>query len=574
MSLVRQCIHRSCASSLRQSISVTCSVKEGRRAYASSSSVARASVESATSSSSNVFEPLPLSSAEDAETYSGQTSASLSSLASPSTIVLEGDRLPHLKSMLEMALALKDSRHFKDNVEKADELKNLVEVQGPLAEEGSWPLWVEQEYHAFRNARKESETPIDRSYRKARSMLWTPGSLNSEGLSQMVERHEQTLDELKQSIWRNLDREEQLDTVLRSTWNEMSDSERDQALMRAKYDCVRKLGWRRGYTSGYPTADESVREERLSTLAKIKTGSNAEAKEKLEQWNEQEEEEAWLAWQSLSQVERRQEERLAWQLRDRSLLFIDDTSGVYVADAPSPRWYQTPQRVGQMVFLPNDTVRLVRNTTRTGEQYDHFKATFRIPLNMHKHGLRSYLLAIYGLRTTWIRSMIYRAPIKRNRLGQKEYGPTKRTFKKVEVGLLEPFVFPELSESFIREHLLSEEMKAANQAIYFKISNRRRWRTYRLPDPVPYDPHAGAIEETTMTTKIEANQEASHAQKTDNSQKKKSNQSSRLSNLAGGVPTKRHSRILQMLNDQRTVREARIAAEAQRLKKQYEQPQE
>ena len=361
-----------------------------------------------------------------------------------------------------------------------------------------------------------------------------------------------------------------MDTVLRSSWDELTAEERDQALLRAKFDCVRKLGWRRGYTSGYPTDDKIVREERLSTLAKIKTGSNAEASEKLEQWSAQEEEEAWLAWQSLSQSERQQEERLAWQLRDRSLIFIDDTSGVYVADAPSPRWYPTPQRAGQMVFLPNDTVRLVRNTTRTGDQYDHFKATFRVPLHMHKHGLRSYLLAIYGLRTTWIRSMIYRAPIVRNRLGQKEYGPTKRTFKKVEVGLLEPFVFPELSESFVREHFLSEEMKAANTNVYYKMTGRRRWRTHRLPDPVPFDPHAAAIEETTKTTKLQENSEPIHAAR----KEKKSDQSNRLSSLVGGIPTKRHSRILQMLNDQRIVREARIAAEAQRLKKQHEQPQE
>lgn len=571
MSLIRQCVNRSCAGSLRPSISVACSVKESRRTYASSSSVARASVESATPSSSNVFEPLPFS---DADLYSGQNSAALTSLASPSTIVLEGDRLPHLKSMLEMALVLKESNRLQNDAKKVEELESLVQQQGPLAEEGVWPLWVEQEYHAFRMERKKSETSIDRSYRRARSMLWTPENLSSEDLSQMIERHEETLDELKKSVWRKTDREEQVDIVLRSSWDGMTAEERAQAALRAKYECVRKLGWRRGYTSGYPTADENVREERLSTLAKIKTGSNAEAKEKLEEWNAREEEEAWLAWQSLDQVQRQEEERLAWQLRDRSLIFIDDTSGVHVADSPFPRWYPTPQRAGQMVFLPNDTIRLVRNTTRTGEQYDHFKATFRVPLHIHKHGLRSYLLAIYGLRTTWIRSMIYRAPIVRNRLGQKVTGPTKRTFKKVEVGLLEPFVFPELSESFIREHMLSEEMKAANHSIYYKMSGRRRWRTYRLPDPVPFDPHAGAIEETTTTTKLEANQEASHTQKKDNGQKKKSDESNRLSNLAGGVPTKRHSRILQMLNDQRAVREARIAVEAQRLRKQYEQPRE
>ncbi|PWN38000.1 uncharacterized protein FA14DRAFT_159779 [Meira miltonrushii] len=571
MSLIRQCLHRSCAGSLRPTVSVACSVKEGRRTYASSSSIARASVESASPSSSNVFEPLQYG---DADIYSGQNSAALTSLASPSTIVLEGDRLPHLKSMLEMALVLKDSNHLQNDAKRIEELEALIQVQGPLATEGAWPLWVEQEYHAFRLERKKSETSADRAYRRARSMLWTPESLDRESLNQMIERHEQTLDGLKQSIWCKSDREEQLDTVLRSIWDDMTAAERAQANLRAKYECVRKLGWRRGYTSGYPTADENVREERLSTLAKIKTGSNAEAKEKMEEWSVREEEEAWLAWQSLDSVQRQEEESLAWQLRDRSLIFIDDTSGVHVADSPFPRWYPTPQRAGQMVFLPNDTVRLVRNTTRTGEEYDHFKATFRVPLHMHKHGLRSYLLAIYGLRTTWIRSMIYRAPIVRNRLRQKEYGSTTRTFKKIEVGLLEPFVFPELSESFVREHLLSEEMKAANTSIFYKMTGRRRWRTYRLPDPVPFDPHAGAIEETTMTTKLQANQEASHTQKKDGAQKKKSDESNRLSNLAGGVPTKRHSRILQMLNDQRAVREARIAVEAQRLRKQHEQSQE
>lgn len=572
MNLIRQRLYRSCTKSIQSSLSITCPVKECKRAYASSSSVVQASVESATpSSSSTVFEPSPSSFSGNDELYSGHSSATLISLPSSSTIVLEGERLPHLRSMLEMALVLKDSNRLQNDAEKAEEIQRLIEEQGPLAKEGAWPLWIEEEYNAYRQERKKNESTTDRSYRRARSMLWTPEDIDSQGFSRMIEQYESALDEIKKLSWRSLDREEQLDTVLRSTWDEMTAAERDHALLRAKFDCVRKLGWRRGYTSGYPTADQNLREERLSSLAKIKTGSNEETQEILRKWNEEEENDAWLTWQSLDAAKRLQEERMAWHLRDRSLIFIDDTSGVHVAGLPSPRWYSAPQRVGQMVFLPNDIVRLVRNTTRTGDQYDHFKATFRVPLHMHKHGLRSYLLAIYGLRTTWIRSMIYRSPIKRNRFGQKHVAGSKRTFKKVEVGLLEPFVFPELSEAFVREHLLSEEMKAANQGIYYKMTNKRRWRTHRLPDPVSFDPHAAAIEETTMTTKLEANKEIKHGQSKDPLQKKKSSESDRLTTLTGGVPTKRHSRILQLLNDRRAVQEARIAAEAERLKKQYEQ---
>lgn len=468
--------------------------------------------------------------------------------------------------MLEMADALEKNRRIQE-ADRMSQLQTLIAVEGPKAGQGMWPLWIEQEYRAMRSEQLKSETASDRAFRRARSMLWKPTELSEERLEELIASHGETLSELMADIWRQTDREEQLDVVLKSHWDAMSPQEHKAALVHARYTCIRKLGWRRGYSSGYPSPDGSVSEEREELLKKLRKGGESATGQAITELAEEEEESAWHAFQSMSEPERRQEERMAWQLRDRSLLFIDDASSSLVAGAHTPRWYPAPQREGALTFLPNDIVRLVRNTTRRTGQYDPFKATFRVPLHMHKHSVRSYLLAIYGLRTTWCRSMIYRAPIVRTRLGQKRVGSSRRTFKKVEVGLLEPFVYPEITENFKREHLLSEEMRAATTAIRYRMSRQQRWRTVRLPDAPEYDPNSAAIEETSLTTRIEANKETKHTAVQPGN--RAAQDKLRLSTFSGGVPTKRHSRILQMLTNQRKVREAELASRVKTLREEH-----
>jgi ribosomal protein L23 len=73
---------------------------------------------------------------------------------------------------------------------------------------------------------------------------------------------------------------------------------------------------------------------------------------------------------------------------------------------------------------------------------DPFTATFRVSLQLTKPDIRSYLAQIYGLEITSLRTANY--------IGEDKYYPGKgwkrtreRTYKKVLVGLVEPFWYPE-----------------------------------------------------------------------------------------------------------------------------------
>lgn len=109
--------------------------------------------------------------------------------------------------------------------------------------------------------------------------------------------------------------------------------------------------------------------------------------------------------------------------------------------------FQTPAAeslVAHRIYLPNITVQLVRNVGAPGGQYDPMIATFRIPLSMNKNDLRSYLLAVYGLHVTFIRTDIRIGSIGRTKKGKvvREGGPSN-TYKRAIVGLYEPFHFPD-----------------------------------------------------------------------------------------------------------------------------------
>lgn len=101
------------------------------------------------------------------------------------------------------------------------------------------------------------------------------------------------------------------------------------------------------------------------------------------------------------------------------------------------------QIVGQKVYLPNIVFRLVRNHTPPGQPYNPYEATFRIPQSVTKTDVRSYLLAAYGVQTTYIRTDNYLAPVTRN---PSDLSITLRkrhkTYKRAVVGLVEPFYYP------------------------------------------------------------------------------------------------------------------------------------
>ncbi|KAJ7598637.1 mitochondrial ribosomal protein L23 [Mycena floridula] len=101
--------------------------------------------------------------------------------------------------------------------------------------------------------------------------------------------------------------------------------------------------------------------------------------------------------------------------------------------------------VGVPIFLPNIVFKLVRNQTPVGEPYNPFEATFRLPLNVTKSDIRSYLLAVYGVETTYIRTDVHRPPMRNGRVRLTAlYRQQKLStaYKRAVVGLKDPFYYP------------------------------------------------------------------------------------------------------------------------------------
>lgn len=389
-----------------------------------------------------------------------------------------------------------------------------------------------------------SELARARAYRTARSRGWLPSDadLKRVGYDTLDAFLDRELATLRTSLeagdvgrctleeLESMDIQEQADLLLLPVWQQMPAEARDAALLRAAFDSVRKLGWRAGFSAGYPGSP-------VASQPRARADSAA--------WRRLQEDEAaraWEAWQALTPEQRRAEWDTAWQQRDRSMVYVDDAPTTRVLGSVAPRWYTEPQRAGQLQFLPNFPVRLVRNYTPAGQAYDPWKATFRVPLNVHKHTLRSFLLAVYGLRTTWARSMVYRSRVVFNVQKMRRTYGRDHTFKKVEVGLLEPFVFPGLSKEFLRTHLFSQEMMYEERRMMLKMTKGRRWRARKsirgLSDAIDRNyayQNAGAPD-TQPGTKPTA----------------------QLLTRSGSIPTARHGNILAVLAERRKERLARV----------------
>jgi large subunit ribosomal protein L23 len=132
---------------------------------------------------------------------------------------------------------------------------------------------------------------------------------------------------------------------------------------------------------------------------------------------------------------------------------------------------QETQVIGQPIYLPNIVFRLVRNHTSPGEPYNPYEATFRIPHSVTKTDIRSYLLAIYGVKTTYIRTDNYFAPIP-NR-GQKKAG--HKSYKRAVVGLVDPFYYPHRLEDMPEEKRIEREKWVEDN---FKIKEKKQ--SYKL----------------------------------------------------------------------------------------------
>lgn len=125
-------------------------------------------------------------------------------------------------------------------------------------------------------------------------------------------------------------------------------------------------------------------------------------------------------------------------------------SGIQSRRAPQPI-PAAQQEEAQQIYLPNMVFRLVRNSPR--EQNNPFIATFRVPVQLTKPDIVSYLWQVYGLKVTSISTITEMGDKVRMRPGRYVSERRMKNTKKAIVGMEEPFWFPEKRpESWLRDN--------------------------------------------------------------------------------------------------------------------------
>ncbi|KIL69452.1 hypothetical protein M378DRAFT_8099 [Amanita muscaria Koide BX008] len=130
--------------------------------------------------------------------------------------------------------------------------------------------------------------------------------------------------------------------------------------------------------------------------------------------------------------------------------------------------------LGQPIYLPNVIIRLVRNQTPPGQPYNPYEATFRVPRSVTKTDIRSYLMAVYGVQTTYIRTDNYISAIY-PRIGHKR--KAFKTYKRAVVGLVDPFYYPHRLEDMVEEKRQEREKWIEEN---YQIQQHRAIQKYEL----------------------------------------------------------------------------------------------
>ena len=150
------------------------------------------------------------------------------------------------------------------------------------------------------------------------------------------------------------------------------------------------------------------------------------------------------------------------------------------------------EAVGRRIYLPNIVLKLVRNNTPSGQPYNPYEATFHIPQSVTKTDLRSLLLTMYGVRTTYIRTDNYFSPLYRTRLGW-EKRPYK-TYKRAVVGLIDPFYYPHRledmpaekrkeREEWLEQNFIIQMTRSLRKLELMRITKGGGKATYKLKGP-------------------------------------------------------------------------------------------
>jgi ribosomal protein L23 len=142
--------------------------------------------------------------------------------------------------------------------------------------------------------------------------------------------------------------------------------------------------------------------------------------------------------------------------------------------------------VGTRIYLPNIIMRMVRNGTKPGEPYNPYQATFHVPVSITKNDIKSYLLAVYGVETTYINTEIPHQKGQQRGQPLKAFKPKPR-FKRAIVGLVEPFYYPDdpadMSVAEVEE--FEDEQTDRGLTVMRKMRKLASKKAMRLPSEVP-----------------------------------------------------------------------------------------
>lgn len=133
--------------------------------------------------------------------------------------------------------------------------------------------------------------------------------------------------------------------------------------------------------------------------------------------------------------------------------------------------------VGKRIYLPNFVLQFIRNRTPVGRPYNPYEATFRIPKQLTKNDLRSYLFFVYGVKTTYIRTDNYIGAFKRIGHSRTKIRRKEGSFKRAVVGLVDPFYPPGMLED-----MSTEEREAVKKKVWkdFFIDKREEARQEQM----------------------------------------------------------------------------------------------
>jgi len=150
------------------------------------------------------------------------------------------------------------------------------------------------------------------------------------------------------------------------------------------------------------------------------------------------------------------------------------------------------EAVGRRIYLPNIVLKLVRNHTPPGKPYNPYEATFHIPQSVTKTDLRSLLLTMYGVRTTYIRTDNYFSPLYRTTLGWEKR--SYKTYKRAVVGLVDPFYYPHRledmpqdkrkeREDWLEQNFIIQMSRSIRKRELMRLTQGGGKATYKLKGP-------------------------------------------------------------------------------------------